>query len=557
MHLGTDKDGPRSAIHPQFDIHPQIVWQPCEVAADVHTIESVFEEFVASAGSCKSVAAWARVESAASARRLAAMVAILDRRYSEDGSAEREQWCMDNWGAVAAEIGVQQNITTGAAAYQLSIAVGLRDRLPRVAALFFEGAVSFRLVATIVNRTVLVTDRDAQAAVDADLERALADWTPMSEDRAAVTIDSIVAEHDPHAVRRSQTKAKGRSVGIDLDDSGAGLASLWATLFAHDARALDARLDALAETVCPADPRTTDQRRSDAIGAMAVGADGLSCLCADDDCPAGQSDPVGNGTVVYVVVNDDTLDDRSDVAIAQDTALDGEQPPRFDRPVLEMTLAEIRATPRPAPSPATRPGMILGGPFVPGAVTRRAALDAVIRKVFHPGDSPPEPRYVPSHLLAEFVRCRDLTCRFPGCDEPATDCDLDHSIAWADGGSTCASNLRCLCRRHHLLKTFWGGPHGWRDRQLPDGTIEWTSPDGRVHVTHPGSRPLFPRLSEPTRPVEVATLRTPGSSTVASGLTMPRRTRTRADDRAHRIREERRENEEEAELEAALVARAF
>ncbi|BBY31129.1 HNH endonuclease signature motif containing protein [Mycolicibacterium sediminis] len=529
----------------------------CEAAADVHTIESVFEEFVASAASCNSVAAWARVESAASARRLAAMVAILDRRYAENGSAQREQWCMDNWGAVAAEIGAEQNITTGAAAYQLSIAVGLRDRLPKVAALFFDGAVSFRLVATIVNRTVLVTDRDAQAAVDADLAKGLVDWTPMSEDRAAVTIDSIVAEHDPHAVRRTQTKARGRSVGVDLDDNGAGLATLWATLFAHDARAFDAHLDALAETVCSADPRTNDQRRSDAVGAIAVGAERLACLCADDDCPAGKSDPVGNGAVVYVVVNDDTLDDQSEAATAQDAALDGEQPPRFDRPVLEMTLAEIRATPRPAPSPATRPGMLLGGPFVPGAIARRAALNAKVRRVFHPGDSPPEPRYVPSRRLAEFVRCRDLTCRFPGCDEPATNCDLDHSIAWADGGSTCASNLRSLCRRHHLLKTFRGGPHGWRDRQLPDGTIEWTSPNGRVQITEPGSRLLFPRLCEPTRPVEAAAPRPPESSTVTLGLNMPRRRRTRAEDRARRILEERRENEEEAVLQAALVARAF
>jgi hypothetical protein len=27
-----------------------------------------------------------------------------------------------------------------------------------------------------------------------------------------------------------------------------------------------------------------------------------------------------------------------------------------------------------------------------------------------------------------------------------------------------------LFRAHHLLKTFWTGPHGWRDQQHPDGT---------------------------------------------------------------------------------------
>ena len=37
-------------------------------------------------------------------------------------------------------------------------------------------------------------------------------------------------------------------------------------------------------------------------------------------------------------------------------------------------------------------------------------------------------------------------------------------------GSTHASNLKRLCRLHHLLKTFWTGVNGWRDKQLPDGT---------------------------------------------------------------------------------------
>jgi len=42
-------------------------------------------------------------------------------------------------------------------------------------------------------------------------------------------------------------------------------------------------------------------------------------------------------------------------------------------------------------------------------------------------------------------------------------------------GPTHPSNLKCLCRKHHLVKTFWG----WRDQQLPDGT-----------VTRPGYFPL-------------------------------------------------------------------
>ncbi len=167
--------------------------------------------------------------------------------------------------------------------------------------------------------------------------------------------------------------------------------------------------------------------------------------------------------------------------------------------------------------------------------------------VIHPGQTPPEPHHRPSLKLDRFVRCRDMTCRFPGCDEPADVCDLDHTIAYPVG-PTCASNLKCLCRKHHLLKTFWGGPHGWRDRQLPDGTVLWTSPSGQTYTTHPGSWLLFPSLCRPTAPVELsaaeAAAAVAGAETQTDrGLAMPRRRRTRAQDRAARIAAERLLNE--------------
>jgi hypothetical protein len=98
-----------------------------------------------------------------------------------------------------------------------------------------------------------------------------------------------------------------------------------------------------------------------------------------------------------------------------------------------------------------------------------------------------------------------------------------------------------LCRRHHLLKTFWGGPQGWRDRQLPDGTVVWLSPGAQTYTTRPGSRLLFPSLCTPTAPVDP----TVGGQPVAGhGLPMPRRARTRTQDRRQRIDDERRLNEE-------------
>jgi hypothetical protein len=89
------------------------------------------------------------------------------------------------------------------------------------------------------------------------------------------------------------------------------------------------------------------------------------------------------------------------------------------------------------------------------------------------------------------------------------------------------------------LKTFWGGDGGWRDRQLPDGTIVWTAPDGHTYTTTPASRLLFPTLSHPTAPI-AATGTPPPAHT--AGLTMPRRRTTRTQDRARRINDERQLN---------------
>jgi hypothetical protein len=212
----------------------------------------------------------------------------------------------------------------------------------------------------------------------------------------------------------------------------------------------------------------------------------------------------------------------------------------FSKPLREMTLAEVIAESNADPGEplATPPGVIIGGPLLPGPVVARAALHAKVVPIVHPGNAPPEPRYTPSRALADFVRSRDLTCRFPHCNVPADRCDTDHTIPYPHG-PTCASNLKCLCRFHHLLKTFWSGPHGWRDRQQPDGTVIWTSPSGQSYTTLPGSRLLFPSLCLPTAPVTV--IDTPAAHT--AGLTMPRRKTTRSQDRRQRIDDERRRNE--------------
>jgi len=86
--------------------------------------------------------------------------------------------------------------------------------------------------------------------------------------------------------------------------------------------------------------------------------------------------------------------------------------------------------------------------------------------------------YQPPNNLRDHVAARDVTCRAPGCDRPAKYCDVDHVVAYNDGGETSDQNLATLCRTHHLLKT-----HGeWRYTLEPDGSTQWSLPGERKPI---------------------------------------------------------------------------
>ncbi len=147
----------------------------------------------------------------------------------------------------------------------------------------------------------------------------------------------------------------------------------------------------------------------------------------------------------------------------------------------------------PVPCPSTT--VIAGGGVIPAPLLAELrAMGAMIAPVLNPVDLTAVPGYRPTTALQRFVRTRDTTCCFPGCDRPAEYCDLDHTIPYTAGGLTHPGNLKCLCRKHHLLKTFWIGRGGWSDEQLPDGTIVWTTPTGRRKHVPPGQSGAVPRL---------------------------------------------------------------
>lgn len=494
------------------------------------TIEHMFDTELRSAGDAAVVAAieqWAGAEAAASARRLAAIAELARRRCGDD---DRALWACDSWDAAAAEVAAALGLSQGRASGQMHLGVSLYRRLPQVAALFADGVLSYRVVSAIIWRTELVQDEQALTAIDAAVADHARAWGPLSDRKLEQAVDMWVDRFDPGALRRIRSYARDRNVEIGSPHDTSGTSALWGRLYSTDAAILDRRLMQMARGVCDDDPRTFAQRRADALGALAAGSAQLSCLCGSSGCEAAGT---GGGSASAVVIH--VLAESPALQAEPDPHLSGEpQSPPITRTtnLLDLPAPE----PEPEPTGPLSTSVILGGGIVPGPLLAELIRSgATVRHLRCPQDEP-EPRYRPSEALMQFVRARDLTCRFPNCDVPAEHCDVDHTNPWPIG-PTHPSNLKCECRKHHLLKTFWVGEPGWLDEQFPDGTVRWTSPTGRVYTTLPGSRLFFPAWDSATG--DLGQLPRPAPLSGAKDLRMPLRSRTRTAERARRIRRER------------------
>lgn len=460
------------------------------LSAGVGRIECMFE----SSSPIDPICEAARAESQATARRLSAVADLMELRFRQHG--DRAEWVTDVWDEVSAELAAALRISRAQASRYMSDAEIMRERLPKVGECLASGDINYVMFCVIATRTALITDEEALATVDEQVALRAPRWPSSARGRLAMRVDAIVQQVDRDAIRRADKEIKDRY--LNVSKSLSGIAEVYGNVFASTAQALDRRLDELADTVCEADPRTRAQRRADAVAALVAGDDRMACTCGVSGCVEARGRLRNRNVVIYVVAEQATVDGSG-----------------------------------------SAPGYMAGvDELIPAHVIAELAKSATLRPLTIPATA--ERGYTPSAKLAEYVRCRDLTCRAPGCDVPAVRCDLDHTIPFADGGATHASNLKALCRKHHLLKTFWG----WRDKQLADGTVIWTLPSGQVYVTSPGSAILFPALVVSTSDVP----QLPPAYDIRCGertAMMPTRRRTRAQERAQRVTTERNKNRSE------------
>ena len=354
-----------------------------------------------------------------------------------DESARRSPFDPDkDW--VIEDLAAALRLSSMTARDRLMFAREMR-RMPRLADLLSRGEVTMMHARVAARETMALQRRQVDELLDRVLARA-ADQTvgqfARSVRRAAVAVGA-----EPE-VRRARALADRRIASRPAPD---GMGELYGVLAATDVAAIMTKVDSAARAMTADDGRTLEQRRADAFVGFVLGT-GIGA---------------GTGTAVTTVIN---------VVTVAETTLCGDD----DEPAELAGYGPISAD--HARTMASR-----------GGTTWRAFTADTAGHLLDCGRA----TRVPPRRLAEFVRLRDATCRFPGCTHPARTAELDHVVAWARGGRTSAQNLQVLCKRHHHLKH----EAGWRVHRRPDGTTTWRSPTGHEYTVPPH---IYPSTRGPT-----------------------------------------------------------
>lgn len=371
--------------------------------------------------------------------------------------------------------------------------------LPTVWEAFQRGEVDLEQIRVIDRVARRVTEAATLAAID---DKAVDAARTRSPKQLSVWLLRLVVHLEPLAFAERHRRALAeRRVAVVQGADGMGYVT--GEVSAADAAAIDAMLAATARSLGADDPRTEQQRRSDLFADLLLGrlafdqsdhedtdgdpnSDHADERDGADDCDWLEVEHIDPDTGEVLGIQLQPIDwDGEPIgepidATPQKTSSTARKlikRPKVQRIGVVVPLASLLGA-------SEAPGELADrSAFIPGEILRDqiantldadSGTDVLFTRLLTDDqgrllDVTEVGRY-PSARLAEAIKIRAGTCRFPTCTVPADRCDLDHHDR-VPRGATSGRNMDPFCRRHHRGKTF-----AWLAALRDHDGVDWTMP---------------------------------------------------------------------------------
>lgn len=386
------------------------------------------------------------------------------------------------------ELALVLNRGRGTATYRHNRALAWRDNLPATSAALRRGELDEARAAALAD-VLGTTTPELAAAVEA---RLLPEAVDLSVARLRARALELLLELDAEAAAARRAEAT-RSADVFLQPGADGRATLGAELDADEAAEAYAVIDQLARLAkADGDDRPIAQIRTEVFSLLLRR-------------PGGHDQPDVTAHLTITATLDGLTGTTTEGGTVDGLVITAAH--------VRSLLARIGALGLQAPPGGS---LAFGLTDAAGRLLATTTVAELLRAakadcVAHPGADcacpalcppPATDRYAHTARQERFVTTRDRTCRMPNCGQRIGWTDLDHVVPHAEGGATSCTNLCCLCRSHHRLKTF---ARGWVFRMDADGTLHVTTPSGVTRTTRPPGLRRPPPGPAPSGPPPPAT----------------------------------------------------
>jgi len=388
------------------------------------------------------------------------------RRFSEAHTAsiprgEQSRWTQEEIARreLSSELAATLRIPERTAETLLAESRALADELPTTRAALAAGLISYRHAQTVIGQAWSIPVEGVAAFEQALLPAAQNLTVTKLKHKARLLRETL---HPETITSRRARSIADRTAFVQAEPDG--MATLYLTTGAELVQAIFNRATDLAASL-----KRTDETGTDETG-------------------TGDSSPRETRTLNQI---------RTDVL--SDLLIHGVTPTGVGTGVkatVQVTVPVLTLL-----SHSKEPGYLEGyGPIDPDTARDLASrAPSFTRLLTHPETgvvlSVGRDRYKATKPMRRFLRLRDETCRFVGCNRSARDAELDHTHDWGLLGQTAHDNLAHLCTPNHALKT----QTRWTAAQKPGGILTWTSPTGHEFITEPATAlPTGPPTADPS-----------------------------------------------------------